>query len=375
LAKALAKEPDDRYDSCGQFADALRDALGLQPYRVGLRIRTVEVSPVPEIAWPETPGAAGSSGLAARSAAAGPAPATVEATVDGGQAQLRWPRWRLFAVAAVAAAAALTAGLLLATASPASKPGVTALATVPVSVRSTQPPLTGDVYVVYGDGTKATAEVSGAIKKATDGEIAELYAQPFPYQDPPTVAGSVILQPAGGTATYGFPVTPVLATRYQVKLFQTSTASTPFAVSGVRTVYVTLNATQTKSPTCNNPVCFESAATTYTVPPAALQVEISKRPYLYFGIDIAKNKPTSSPPAPATLSLGAGHMAVVGTQRLGADQFITTVSYSFSVGHDAAYTWTWAECLQGTEATDGVGLPGHHSCGDQHIASAAPYLG
>jgi serine/threonine protein kinase len=32
LATALAKAPDDRYDSCGTFADALRDALGLEPY-------------------------------------------------------------------------------------------------------------------------------------------------------------------------------------------------------------------------------------------------------------------------------------------------------------------------------------------------------
>jgi len=32
LATALAKAPEDRYDSCGAFADALRDALGLEPY-------------------------------------------------------------------------------------------------------------------------------------------------------------------------------------------------------------------------------------------------------------------------------------------------------------------------------------------------------
>ena len=32
LARALSKEPDDRYDSCGAFADALREALGLEPY-------------------------------------------------------------------------------------------------------------------------------------------------------------------------------------------------------------------------------------------------------------------------------------------------------------------------------------------------------
>ncbi len=33
LARAMAKIPDQRYGSCGDFADALRDAFGLPPYR------------------------------------------------------------------------------------------------------------------------------------------------------------------------------------------------------------------------------------------------------------------------------------------------------------------------------------------------------
>jgi serine/threonine-protein kinase len=32
LARALAKNPEDRYGSCGAFADSLREALGLEPY-------------------------------------------------------------------------------------------------------------------------------------------------------------------------------------------------------------------------------------------------------------------------------------------------------------------------------------------------------
>jgi serine/threonine protein kinase len=32
LARALAKSPEDRYDSCGDFADDLRDALDVEPY-------------------------------------------------------------------------------------------------------------------------------------------------------------------------------------------------------------------------------------------------------------------------------------------------------------------------------------------------------
>jgi hypothetical protein len=40
LARALAKEPGDRYDSCGAFADALRQAFGVGPYGG----RTLEVA-------------------------------------------------------------------------------------------------------------------------------------------------------------------------------------------------------------------------------------------------------------------------------------------------------------------------------------------
>ena len=32
LSRALSKAPEDRYDSCGAFADALREALGVEPY-------------------------------------------------------------------------------------------------------------------------------------------------------------------------------------------------------------------------------------------------------------------------------------------------------------------------------------------------------
>ena len=35
LARALAKAPEDRFGSCGDFADALRDALGVEPYDPG----------------------------------------------------------------------------------------------------------------------------------------------------------------------------------------------------------------------------------------------------------------------------------------------------------------------------------------------------
>jgi serine/threonine protein kinase len=52
LSRALAKAPGDRYASCGQFADALRDAFGFQPYRSGPRVMPAATPPPIESAGP-----------------------------------------------------------------------------------------------------------------------------------------------------------------------------------------------------------------------------------------------------------------------------------------------------------------------------------
>ncbi len=54
MAKAMAKSPADRYDSCGEFAEALRQALGRAPYIA--RPRSADpVSPRPSVSEPATP--------------------------------------------------------------------------------------------------------------------------------------------------------------------------------------------------------------------------------------------------------------------------------------------------------------------------------
>jgi len=245
--------------------------------------------------------------------------------------------------------------------------------TVPISLRSALPAVTGDVYVVYRGGKQANAEVYGEIRKAASGEVAELYAQQFPYKNAPAQVASVIVHPAGATARYEFQVTPALATRYRVELFQSSTSSTPFAISGIATIYVALGATTSSAPTCTSPVCHESVQTTYTSPPSVLQTEMSKPLYMYFGLNLAKTK--AAPPTPKWLLLGAGHGLVIASQRISADQFIKTETFSFTVGNDAYYTWAGTMCLKDTEASDGIGLPGRHGCGDQRVLYSAPYLG
>jgi hypothetical protein len=390
LSRALAKAAGDRYASCGQFADALRDAFGLPPYRSGLGARPAQTHPPTEIAWYEPPALARDGEHTVKGAAAlSPAPEAADtppthtsipaaatdvitpagqpaAGDDGGREQPRRRTRRHIVIAAsILAAAGLATGFLLVGSQ---APPIT----VPISVSSALPAVSGYVYVVYRGGTQADAEVNGEIKNASNGEIAELYAQQFPYQKPPVQVGSVILHPAGATARYEFQVTPTLATRYQVELLRSSTSSAPFARSATATIYVTANQTTGDSVACLRPVCTESIIVVYMVPPSLLQAELSKPLYIYFGVNLA---PVKVPPEPHWLTLGSGHGHVILKQTFSSHEFIETVSLSFTIGDDAL-DWAMRACVKDTETADGFGLPGYHGCGGQRVKSnTAGYLG
>ena len=387
LAKALAKSPADRYASCGEFADALRGVFGLQPYASVPGVMPAAHPPT-RAAWPAPSGAAPEPAPAASPAGApGPVPgiaslptraagipappavvtAPVEQAADGGTA--RPPRRRRIIIAGIAvlAAAGIAAGAILATGgSPSHGP-----VTLPIAAKSRLAPLTGDVYVVYRDGKYASAEIHGGIKGATSGEVAQLYAQPFPYRRAPVPAGSVILHRTGTTAAYTFRVTPTLATRYRVKLLQNSAATTPLATSASITIYVTLAGSTGNGQKCGRPVCHEKFLMHVLVPAPALNTEIAKPWYPYFGLNLA---PTKAPPAPRWLLLGTGHPHVTAARQVSPGEFEVTITYSFRIGNKAYY-WNWATCARDTESVDGIGLPGHHGCGDGRVLAAAAYLG
>jgi Protein kinase domain len=393
LTRGMAKAPGDRYASCGQFADALRDAFGIRPYHPGPVVRPTGTEPPTQIAWPAAPVATQHGGWAGEGAATlSPVPGTGDAAATetgiptapeaitgpgqlpvrsgGGQAQppRRRLRRRIAIAAVIVAAAGLAAGLLpgILTAGPA---GTTAVA---ISVKSAQPAVNGDVYVVYLDGEQANAEVYGEVRKAANGEVAELYKQQFPFNNAPALVSSVTLHPAGTTASYEFQVTPTLATRYRVELFKSSTASTPLATSGAATIYVSvIRYTTAKTKTCSRPVCYLSEQLVELVPPSALQTEMSKSLYVYFGINLASNV---EPAPPQWLMLGAGNGHATAPRRISADEFGYTVTFSFPIGTDAFHS-SWRLCTKNTEAEDGIGLPGQHGCGDERILRTVSYLG
>jgi serine/threonine protein kinase len=365
LARALAKEPAGRYPSCREFADALRGALGLRSYD--------PAAGAPPTEHPATQAAAVPPGLADLPTAAADSPqaprgnSTTSPGGDVGQAK-RARRRRVglaAAAAAVVLAGAVAVPLILSGGGPVPEFS-------PIAVKSALTPVTGDVYVVYQGGSQASATLSGTVKNVTSGEVARVAAQQFPFRRPPVlVGGSAILRPARGAARYTFRVTPALATRYLIEVFANSTATSPVATSPDRTVYVTLSATYGNGQACGRPLCHESFPIRVFAPAATLRTEIAKHWYAYFAINLA---PVKEPGRPSVLLLGAGDAHVSAAQRVSATEFKLTITYSFTIGNDA-YNWNWSACRKDSETTDGMGLPGHHGCGDRSVSATASYLG
>jgi hypothetical protein len=271
---------------------------------------------------------------------------------------------------AILAAAGIAAAVISSHHGPASAGGHKP-ASFPITAASDVPPVTGDVLVVYHGGKDASAQISADIKGVTNGEIAKLYAQQFPFKSAPAPVGSMILNPAGKTARVAFQVTPSLATRYTVKLYRSSTATTPLASSVARTIYVTVTATSGSSRRCGRPVCHETFRLQEFVPSSALDTEVQKQWYPYLGLRLA---PVKAPASPSLLQLGAGSPHVTKSRRISADEFGLTITFSFRIGNHA-YSWNWSACAKDTEAQDGIGLPGPHDCGSQRVRASAAYLG
>jgi hypothetical protein len=282
------------------------------------------------------------------------------------------------AAATVTTAAVVAAGVTVAaTSRPPSGPGSAAqpavaayaapLASIPATLTSSFRPVNGDTYVAYGPGNNniqvSGVTLSGKITGATTGEVARLYAQPFPYTSPPVLAGSDILNSIPGTPSYSFAVHPTIATRYQVELLKSSTATTPLATSTIRTVYVTDETTSSFLNTvafcAGKPTCYWTVKFTVYVSPSAIQAEMSKQKYLYIGI----NTHISDTPK---------WKLIVGTvskpQLIADDAYEMTVSYtSGSNGPYADYLF----CTKPTEAQDGFGLPGPSACGSAIMPSSS----
>jgi eukaryotic-like serine/threonine-protein kinase len=250
------------------------------------------------------------------------------------------------------------------------------LASLPVTLTpAAGSPIDGNVVVDYDtsvvsvSAAYANAKFSGEIKDATTGEIVRLYAQQFPYTSAPAPIESVTLNPVGGTATYSFTVTPTLATRYQIRLLRSATATTPLATSVIRTVYVAgfeLYGTYAPCPS-QQAVCHLTIKTIYYRPPAVLLAEMSAQKYLYLGFS-----PASDDNPPTSMQVETNGVVFSKPQRIADNAYDITVSFSYNTSDGALRSM--GICPRAAEAQDGFGLPGPPLCGADRISDSEEYV-
>jgi hypothetical protein len=230
--------------------------------------------------------------------------------------------------------------------------------------------VTGDVFVRFHEGKFAHAQIHGQVTGAAKGDVAALFAQPFPFTNPPARIGSVTLTKS--SQAYSFTVTPTLATHYQVELLGTGASSPP--TSEQVTVYVTsfqpAAGTKKCPQTRKQPLCHQRITVTEILPASTLTDEISKHWYFYFAVNLSG---TGTPPVPIFARLHA-RVTISKPATLAPGEFTRRVSWSFYTGVNA-YAFVWATCSKDTESTDGLGLPRHHACGVKVINTRAEYIG
>jgi len=183
----------------------------------------------------------------------------------------------------------------------------------------------------------------------------ELQANPFPFKQG---FHTIATAHTGSNGKYRFKVSPGHATRYQVRLGAGGPSSR------VLTVYVL---EKTIADFCN--LCTNSnGAGPHTLdvrhvlvaPPGPLA---QKGPaYFYYQLVTGTSYPaTLTLRKKVALEISMGKATVAATYRV---NFPAGVSFRFSS----------AVCWKDAEAKDGVGLPGHHHCGDETVRRGE-YLG
>ena len=221
---------------------------------------------------------------------------------------------------------------------------------ITIHAKTSVKPFKHMVLDVYGKA----ATISGAVGSGQAGAAVQLQGSTFPYSS----GFSVLAQSttvAGGA--YSFKTNPVLATRYRVVL-----VAEPTSVSPTITVYLTppfINATRGRCPSAAR--CRRHFAADIVYPPGVAQKEIGKRAYFYFGIRYGSGR---IPPKRLRL-VGKGRQHLIG-----GTSYQMGFTITFATPAARGYRYQWTVCLRDTEAQDGLGLPGHHHCGDRYLRYA-----
>jgi hypothetical protein len=227
----------------------------------------------------------------------------------------------------------------------------------------------GDTFVVYDWTGLQNATISGTVSGATSGDVLTLLAEPFHATHYSQVGTPATITSA--TQNYSFSVRPTLETKYEV---QVTTGTTVDVTSKVQPVYVALfqNPYHFAYTKCTRTACTFVVNTKTHVPASAYRTETTKHWYLYLGVNRSNGTPSKKPPKYLSLWKAS---SVSKVKRLSSTSF--EVTFSYRIGFDGKRTFLPfpSFCTKDALTKDGIGLPGHHSCGAKRIRSNIAYLG
>jgi hypothetical protein len=276
--------------------------------------------------------------------------------------------WRLAAPVAVAG------GLIAAGVAPAAQArpaayGITISATSPHYPGAVHGKVLGKFALVIYKPFKpvkpitSTAVISGNVTGASSGDTATLLAKPFgatkfaPTGTPAALSGAA-------SQPYAFSVRPSLATAYEV---QVSTGKTVDKTSAVQTVYVTAGEIPKRfHAKCGSGLrCILTYRLYVNLPSSAYKTEAAKHVYLYEALFFGKHPTTFSLTPSATASKA---------HKVNAGEFYNLITFHVKF-RSPTQNWDPASCSKDTESRDGLGLPGHHGCGEKRFSAKTVYLG
>jgi hypothetical protein len=241
-------------------------------------------------------------------------------------------------------------------------------ATVTLTATTKNPVVTGDTWVTFARAGYSEATLQGTASGVAVGAVAKLLAQAFPYQTAPRVVATSALAVAGTSAPFSFSVAPQLSTHYAVEVLASSVATTAEGTSTTLTVYATSTGSGSNAESCRASRCTLTVHLTTVVPPSTIGVERRKHEFTY--LDLVT---TASGVRPTPTTYALVNATVRGPTVTGRDlHYVLTIAYREPRD---AYWFFWEACTRDTLSLDGLGLPGHHGCGDRTFVATSPYLG
>ncbi len=249
--------------------------------------------------------------------------------------------------------------------------GTAALAaTVPLtaSVHTHNRVVTQERWVTYGRAGYASATVHGTVSGVAPGAVARLYGARFPYRTGLRAVASQRMAVAGNRGTFAFRVNPVLATHYRVEVFGNGASRTPMAISRALVVYVAAHLRSTRSTSCSARVCELHLVVLRVVPPASVPLERSKHLFAYVDVVTWRSGPAPGP--------GLYHRVAASVLSVTVRGRVIRSVLSIQFRRPAARWRVFAEgCARDQVGRDGLGLAGHHGCGNAVLSARLPYVG